>query len=349
MSRIVILADTHFGCRNDSGVFLDFQEKFYKETFFPFLDENDIKTVVHLGDSFDRRKFVNFGTLHRTKKFYFDELAKREINCPVIIGNHDTFYKDTNKVNSIELLTGEYPNIDMIVSPRTIDIEGFPICMIPWICDDNQEDCFNEIETAKTDLCMGHFAFAGFVMHQGQVAESGLERQVVSKFDMVFSGHYHHRSSDGLVHYLGNPHEMTWQDFDDPKGFHTFDLATRDLKFIANPNKMFHKVTYNEDHVPEWQNYNGVYVKVVVEKRTNIKKFEKFMEKIYDMNPVNINVVENFVDVIELPEMVVNQANDTPTLLENFIDGTNVPPDIKKDQLKDIFREIYNDSLVMEE
>lgn len=340
----------HLGCRNDSGVFLDFQEKFYREVFFPYLDKNNIRTVINLGDTFDRRKFVNFGTLHRAKNFFFDELAKREIDCPTIIGNHDTFYKDTNKVNSIELLTGEYPNIDMVVSPRTLDIEGHPISMIPWICDDNQGDCFHEIETAKTDLCMGHFAFNGFVMHQGQVAETGLEREIVNRFDMVFSGHYHHRSSDGSIYYLGNPHEMTWQDFDDTKGFHTFDLATRDLDFIANPNKMFHKLVYNEDLKYTFDKYSGVYVKVVIEKKTNGKKFEKFMERLYDVNPVNINIVENFLDVIELPEMVaVDQGNDTLTLLEKFVDGTHIPPDIKRDRLKEYFREIYNDSLVMEE
>lgn len=349
MSRIAIIGDTHFGARGDSEVFLTFQEKFYNEIFFPELDKQGIKTLVHLGDWMDRRKFLNYNTLHRCKEFFFKPLKERNIQTCVIIGNHDVPYKNTIKINNARLTLKEYDNIHIIDDPQTLDIEGFPVCMIPWICEDNQEACFNEIQNSKTDLCMGHFAFNGFLMHQGQVATTGLARNIVNRFDMVFSGHYHHRSSDGLVHYLGNPHEMTWQDFDDPKGFHTFDFETRDLKFIANPYKMFHKIVYNEDLKAEWLDYSGVYVKVVVEKKINIKKFEKFMEKLYSMNPVNINVVENFIDVIELPEMVVNQSNDTPTLLDDFIDGTNIPPDIKREKLKAVFRNIYNDSLVMEE
>jgi len=347
-----MITDSHAGARNDSSVFLDFQERFYNDIFFPEIDKQGITTVIHLGDWMERRKYVNYTTLHRVKEFFFEPLKKRNIKTYLIIGNHDVPYKNKIKPNNARLTLEEYDNITIIDEPQTIDIEGFPVCMIPWICDDNEQASFKEMKQTKTDICMGHFAFNGFVMHQGQVAETGLDRSIMSKFDMVFSGHYHHRSTDGTIYYLGNPHEMTWQDYDDTKGFHTFDFATRELTFIANPYKMFHKITYNEDEINikefDYGHYTGYYVKIVVEKRTNMHKWVKFQEQLYNANPENVNVVENFIEVIELPEIVINQASDTPTLLEHFIEVTNVPSDIDKGILKDHFRSIYNDSLLEE-
>ena len=69
--KIAIITDQHFGARNDSTHFLDFYEKFYRDTFFPNLDKNGITTVLILGDTFDRRKYINFYSLKRTKEMFF--------------------------------------------------------------------------------------------------------------------------------------------------------------------------------------------------------------------------------------------------------------------------------------
>ena len=60
--KIALLNDTHFGARNDSPAFLDYFMRFYNEIFFPYLKDNNIKTLIHLGDVVDRRKFINFKT-----------------------------------------------------------------------------------------------------------------------------------------------------------------------------------------------------------------------------------------------------------------------------------------------
>ena len=52
--KIALLNDTHFGVRNDSMIFDDFLHKLYEEVFFPYLDEHNIKTLIHLGDVVDR-------------------------------------------------------------------------------------------------------------------------------------------------------------------------------------------------------------------------------------------------------------------------------------------------------
>ena len=48
--KIAILNDTHFGVRNDSEAFRNYQLKFYNEIFFPYIEKHNIKTLIHLGD-----------------------------------------------------------------------------------------------------------------------------------------------------------------------------------------------------------------------------------------------------------------------------------------------------------
>jgi DNA repair exonuclease SbcCD nuclease subunit len=63
MIKIALINDSHFGCKNDSPILLDHQQKFFEEVFFPYLDENNIKVVLDLGDTFDRRKNINFSLI----------------------------------------------------------------------------------------------------------------------------------------------------------------------------------------------------------------------------------------------------------------------------------------------
>ena len=46
--KIAILNDTHCGIRNSSDIFMDYQEKFYRDVFFPYLLENDMDAFVPL-------------------------------------------------------------------------------------------------------------------------------------------------------------------------------------------------------------------------------------------------------------------------------------------------------------
>ena len=58
--KIAIITDTHFGARNDSVQFDEYFYQFYEGQFFPYLQKHNIKTVIHLGDVLDRRKFVSY-------------------------------------------------------------------------------------------------------------------------------------------------------------------------------------------------------------------------------------------------------------------------------------------------
>ena len=165
--QVPLITDTHFGGKNDSSIFLDFQEKFFSDVFFPKLDVLGSNTIIHLGDFFDRRKFVNMQTLYRVKKMFLDPLQERNIKMYLILGNHCTFFKNTNEINSPNLLCKEYDNVKIINNPQTIDLDGLSVGMVPWICPDNQLECEQYISTTSCDILFGHFAINGFVMHAG--------------------------------------------------------------------------------------------------------------------------------------------------------------------------------------
>ena len=348
--KVAIITDQHFGARNDSIAFLDFFEKFYENTFFPAIDENNITTVLVLGDTFDRRKYVNFYALDRAKKMFFDKLEERGIRVHMLAGNHDTYYKNTNEVNSPDLLLVEYGNIDVISKPETIVIDGTPICMMPWICPENYQESLDHIKNTKAEICMGHFEIAGFAMYRGMESHDGLAKETFEKFDLVFSGHYHHRSSDQHIHYLGNPYELTWQDYNDPRGFHLFDLSTRELEFICNPYRMFERIEYDDkgqDPIDlDVIELEQKYVKLVVVNKTDFYKFDKFIQKLYNKGCHEIKIIE---DMSEFQDGEIGEEinlEDTLSVLSHYVDS--IETDVDKEQIKTYMRTLYTEAVNIE-
>ena len=348
--KVAIITDQHFGARNDSIAFLDYFEKFYNDVFFPTLTEHNINTVLVLGDTFDRRKYVNFYALQRAKAMFFDRLANAGITVHMLAGNHDTYFKNTNDVNSPDLLLREYDNINVIDHPATIYIDETPICMMPWICPENYQDSIDTINDTKAEICMGHFEIAGFAMYRGMESHDGLSKETFDKFDMVFSGHYHHKSDDGHIYYVGNPYELTWQDYNDPRGFHLFDLGSRELTFIRNPFSMFARVEYNDkEQEPvdiDALDLQGKYVKLVVVNKTDYYKFDKFVQKLYNKGCHDIKVVE---DMSEFQEGEIDESinlEDTLSVLGHYVDS--IETDLDKEKIKTYMRSLYTEAVNIE-
>ena len=348
--KVAIITDQHFGARNDSIAFLDFFQKFYDNVFFPKLEEEGIDTVLILGDTFDRRKYVNFYALQRAKEMFFDKLANRKIKVHMLAGNHDTYFKNTNEVNSPDLLLKEYDNINVIDHPVTICVDETQICMMPWICPENYQDSIDTIKDTKAEICMGHFEIAGFAMYRGMESHDGLSKETFDKFDLVFSGHYHHRSDDGHIYYLGNPYELTWQDYNDPRGFHLFDLGSRKLEFIRNPYSMFERLEYN-DKEQDPINLDEIeltskYVKLVVVNKTDFYKFDKFIQRLYNKGCYDIKIVE---DMSEFQEGEIDETinlEDTLSVLGHYVDS--IETDLDKESIKTYMRSLYTEAVNIE-
>lgn len=352
--KIALVTDTHYGARGDSQPFSNFFARFYDEVFFPYIDKHNIDTVIHLGDVFDRRKYINFASLKHCKDYFFDQLRSRNIKTHIIAGNHDTFYKNTNEVNSPELLLNEYKNIQTYSTPVELEFEDTNILLMPWICSGNYRDCMKAMEETKCQLIFGHFEINGFEMYKGSFNDGGFEPNIFSKFDMVLSGHFHHKSSRQNIHYLGTPYEITWSDYDDQKGFHVFDTNTRELTFVPNPLRMFYKVWYDDVNksmeeviADDFNQYSDSIVKVIVKNKTNPYWFDLYIEKLEKSGVIDMQVVEDHLNLnLEDDSDIINEAEDTITILNKYVDQLELAAD--KTKLENLLRSLYNEAVTLE-
>ena len=342
--KVALITDTHFGGRGDSIPFDLYFKRFYSEVFFPKLDELGINRVIHLGDCFDRRKFINFNSLKSCREYFFDELRNRDITVEMLVGNHDTYFKNTNDVNSPALLLSDYTNILPISKPSIINVDGLEIVMMPWICSENYAECLDVINSTTAPVLFGHLELAGFVMHKGMPNEGGMDAKIFSKFDLVCSGHFHHRSSDGNIVYLGNPYPLTWNDFDDPRGFHVFDTDTLQLEFIQNPFEMFTKILYDDSKIDydefDCSVFANQMIKLIIINKTDFYKFDKFLDRLYKQNPLELKIIEDFSE-FEAEALGDDDLDleDTLSLLNGFVDG--VETDADKSRIKTLLKDLY--------
>lgn len=348
--KIALLGDTHFGVRNDARHFHEYYEKFYSEVFFPYLEEHGINTIIQLGDLFDRRKYINFLSLAESRRYFFDECKKRNIRLHALIGNHDIFWRNSLEINSPDLLLRDYDNITLWAKHGTLELDGAVFDMIPWMCNENENEIREFVSKSTSPYCIGHFELVGYYMQRGQVSHEGYEDVFLKNYDQVYSGHYHSRSAsvDGKIAYLGTPYELFWSDYKDQKGFGVFDTQSNVFKFVTNPNRMFHKLTYDDTKElnEDFSNLKNKYIKIVVVQKTNPQKFDTFMDDIYKMNPIDVTIVEDVNEMVNNEEDVVDQAQDTLTILSNYIDQQTIQ--VEPQKLKTVMRELYLEALSSE-
>ena len=348
--KIAILGDTHFGMRGDSIAFHNHYREFYTKTFFPYLVQNGITTIFQLGDLFDRRKYISFQSLALCRRYFFDQLVKHNIQCHTLLGNHDIFFKNTLEVNSPDLLLRDYKDHVILYDKPT---EWMDIDIIPWICKDNELEIADFIKRSDKHVCFGHFELAGFEMDRGNICHDGMDPSVLNKYDLVLSGHFHHKSNNGSIVYVGTPGEMTWSDYNDDRGFHILDTETRELTFVQNPDKMFYKIKYNDDEMyyndifnTDYSYLNGKFLKIVVEKRNNSFLFDTLIDTITKVAPLEVAVVEDFSEITDNVEVDIDQAEDTMTILNKYVDGLTLP--VESDRIKTVLRDVYSQALSME-
>jgi UDP-2,3-diacylglucosamine pyrophosphatase LpxH len=350
--KLALITDSHFGSRGDSEVFHKYFEKFYTDTFFPYLLKNGIKEVIHLGDQFDRRKYVNFVTLQRCKQYFYDKLVQYDRSLNAIIGNHDVSYKNTNSVNSPNLLLTEYSKnlTNWWDKPVEVVYDGLKILLCPWICEDNYADTMKAIEETDARVLMGHLELQGFEMHRGSICDHGQTADTFAKFDLVCSGHFHHKSTHDNIAYLGSPYEMTWNDYGDPRGFHIFDTDTRAITFVRNPYSIFHKIEYSDADMTiedighlETNGLTGTYIKVIVKEKTNPYLFDLFIDKLQQSGAADIKVVDDHLNLDLADDSIVDEAQDTLTIMNKYIETIEFRGDKKR--VEHFIRELYQEAV----
>ena len=342
--QVAIINDTHCGVKNGSDVFLKNAKQFYTNVFFPYLKEHNIDTIIHLGDYFEHRKYVNFKALNQNKKMFLDILRERGIHMSIIPGNHDVYYKNTNELNSLrELLSQNSFSVSIYEDPIDLKVAEMTIGMVPWICPENEDRCLEFLEHSKSNIIMGHFELGGFqYMANAGIQSHGMDRSKLKRFEAVYSGHYHTKSTQDNVTYLGTQLELTWNDAGDPKHFHVFNTNTREITPVRNPYTLFERITYDEENPIQLREslIANKYIKIVVISKKNLFEFDKFLEKVYNFNPHEVKIIETFEEYAgdSVDDEKISTAN-TQTLLNEYVDATET--NLDNDKLKKMLQELY--------
>jgi len=350
--KVAVLNDTHCGIRNSSDIFLNNAADFYSKVFFPYCKEHNIKQIIHLGDYYDNRKFMNFKAQNHSRKSFLDPMRELGMRMDIIPGNHDTYYKNTNDLNSLKELLGYYMNeIHIIMEPTVMEYGSLKIAMIPWINQENYDDTMKFIKCCKADWCGAHLELDGFEMMRGIKNVHGMDRKIFSKFEKVLTGHFHVGSQQDNIWYLGSQMEFFWSDAHDKKYFHVIDTETREVEKILNPNTLFHKVLYNDDKI-DYNNYDvsqcdQKFVKVVVVNKKDSFLFDRFIDRIQSENIHELKIAENFQEFTgENVHDDSMEFDDTPKIVDSYVDG--VDTDLDKDKIKIQMRELMTEAQALE-
>ena len=349
--KIEILNDTHCGIRNSSEIFLNNAERFYNDVFFPECEKHGIKQIVHLGDYYDHRKFVNFKALNHNRRIFLDQIRKRGMSMDIIPGNHDTFYKNTNELNSLKECLGHYMNeVHIIMEPTVMQYDSLKLGLLPWICQDNYDLCMNFIRDCRADWIGSHLELNGFEMMRGLTNKHGMDPKLFSRFEMVLSGHYHCSSKKDNIWYLGSQMEFFWSDAHDAKYFHILDTETREMTKIRNPHTLFEKILYNDEEI-DYNNYNkdltNKFVKVIVVNKTDPFIFDRFIDNIQNQKIYELKIAENFNEFIGANVEDENMSfEDTAEIVDTYIDA--VDTDLDKNKIKVEMRQLMTEAQALE-
>ena len=341
--KIALITDQHLDGRKGSLAFWNYFQRFYDDIFFPTLEKEGITTVIDLGDTFDNRKSVDFNTYHRVRENYFEKLKDYKVH--MLLGNHCTYYKNTNKINSPEILLENYSNIQIYSNPDHLKLGSKKFLMLPWINRENQQEVFKLLESSDADICCGHLELSGFEMNPGFVMDHGMDPKLFHRFKRVWSGHFHHKSKKGNIQYLGNPYQMFWNDYKDTRGFHIYDTESDKLKFIKNPYEIFEKIFYDDASVDynkqDVSDYKDKFIKLIVEEKRDYQMFETLVDRLYNVGAHDVKIVETLVDTDDVDDVELN-TKDTLTLLGEYIDEIELSVD--KTDLKKLMQSLYIES-----
>lgn len=350
--KSVIITDTHWGVRNDDPNFLKYYRWYYKEYFFPLVRQNNIDHIIHLGDVFDRRKYINFNTLNMFNTYFIEPILKHNITLDVIIGNHDVYYKNTNKVNALNELFGNnyHYNIGLFDEyPMSKIIDGVEVLFVPWISDENAKSDLQIIENSTAKIMLCHLDLPGFIVNAGKLSDKGIvPRTMLNKFEMVLSGHYHTNQKQDNIHYLGSPYEQHWGDYNTNKGIHIIDWQKGTLEYIINDHRLHHKIVYNNKYNlnDDLSYLKNKFVKVFCKTKVDPTKFEMFLELLSQQYPFTVEVEDEDIAVSEeLNEKVFfENAGSTINMIKTFVNSINISDTEKIEQINYLVDK-YNEAI----
>ena len=346
MSNVLFITDTHLGARSGSTAFRELFRRYYVNTLFPYIEDNDIKTVIHLGDFFDDTNAINVKDIDFLLSEYVHAFQKTGAHMYVVSGNHDTYYKTTNTTHATVLLQ-MFPDAFTVVHDdiKTLDVDGQKFVLCPWISPDNHERLMEGIKTYAYDdtiLC-GHFEVKGAKMYKSSPrCEHGVEPNVFKRYQRVLSGHFHTPNTINNIDYIGALFHYNWEDYNDWRGFTTYDTDTKAFDKVENTDCLFMQCTYPTD---EDLDVTGKYVRVVIESETKRVEFQDWKKAIESKNPAKLDIID--LSVLASSVDVTNEDDRQDMDNKGIVDYAHeyVREHAQGDKLVQTFRQLYESSL----
>ena len=350
--KIAILADLHIGVKNASDIMIEHQKKFFN-FFFDYLEQNQIDTVVQLGDLFDSRKNANFKVLNFAYEQFFDKIEQHKLNFHTLIGNHDVFYKETLSITSSDLVLRNYQHVHVHDTPTTLCFDGVTFDLIPWICNENQDQCFKYIGESTSDYCCGHFAINEFPVMGNMLYEGGVDKNIFSHYKHVFSGHFHSRSHKQNITYVGIPYQLTWSDALTKNGFIVFDTQTHSWEYVENDDRYYFYMTYDDSRPgastnPQSINIENSFIKVIVAAKNKPALFANYINTIIKNHPADLKIIDQQLIDIQNANIITPQGiiKGTLQLIDKYIDQLEYD---NKSALRATMTSLYNEAIAIQD
>jgi DNA repair exonuclease SbcCD nuclease subunit len=299
--KLLLLSDIHLGVKNNSDFFLNVIKDYFLKEIIPSIQRNKIDQLWILGDFFDNRYNINVlieNTGINIIKKILKEFPNLKIN--MIIGNHDIYYKNSLKVNSLRKFANLHKNLKVISTVESFDLDGCKVLAVPWLIEGSENhtefrkviEDYKDTGNKRYDWCFGHFEINGFEVVKNVVHQHGLAQSDFKAFDQVYSGHFHIRCKQGNIQYLGSPYEINWNDHGDIKGHYVLDTDTKKVSFFEN--------TLSPKHV-------HVNVSSIQKDRDILKNIPKQFIKLH---------IDTDIDESALNDLLTSVENSLPTLMQ---------------------------------
>jgi len=340
MGKIILCGDLHFGVKATIPEFVAYQEG-ELDNLVKHAVENNIKTVCFLGDVFNDRKNIYVKTIRSLKRKFREYGETTDINFVIIIGNHDSFFKNTNRVNSPRELLGDTPQDNIYIiddDPEEMFYDNTRCLLMPWMTKDSFEENISSLKVSTAEYCFGHFEIDGFVMNNNNKCKSTLKRSHFKNFKKVFSGHFHTGSSKGNIIYTGSLCELDWNDFGIKKGFYTLDTENHDIEFIESKNKIFHKIMVGEKFkFSSIKDLKDCFLKIYINSKLTTQENVKLG------NLISQNISYELIDNTILNDVEDIDIGDNEDLSDIIMSCVETQDDIDDDDKKKVI-ELLNSS-----
>jgi len=307
-------------------------QQFFDSELFPYILDNKIEMVVHLGDLFDRKRGPSSLAFQMASESIVDFLRRYKALCMwyQIVGNHDIYYNNMNVVNAPKNLFRGVDRVEIIED--TLYLKSLGVVLCGW----------NAKPSEKAKYLFGHFVIKGFEYQKGVINMSGDEVSEYENWKYVFSGHFHRKNRIDNVIYVGSNCELRFGEEDVEHGFYILDTDMGKLDFVESNIKIFQKLYYDESGRITYDDIDvkDKIVKVVAKDCKDMRAFDSFCDSLMKAGAIEIrqSTVESELKEIFSDVDFENIENIT-SFAKAYID--ELGGGFKKDKLLELFIKLY--------